>query len=69
MNLSKLVRKDPYMRTTIRNMIACQMNRMAADSIDFDDEEYLIRFLIDKGEPVCCEIGYVDDEWQIKKKE
>ena len=69
--LAKLVRKEPSMRITIQNMIRTQMGESAANAINFEDEEYVIRIIVNKGEPVCCEIGYPEDEWQLQyeKKE
>jgi hypothetical protein len=67
--LAKFVRKEPSVRITIQNMVRSQMGDDAAGAIDFEDEKSLIRILVDKGTPVCCEIGYPEDEWQLQKKE
>ncbi len=67
--LAKFVRKEPFMRITIQNMVRNQMGKNAADAINFEDEKSLVRILIDKGTPVCCEIGYPEDKWQLQKKE
>lgn len=67
--LAKFVRKEPSMRITIQNMVRNQMGDNAVNAIDFEDEKSLIRILIDKGTPVCCEIGYPEDKWQLQKKE
>lgn len=64
LNLSGLVLKHPYMKTTLCNIVGVK-----SDRIDFTDKKYIVRMIIDKGEILEAEIGYPEDEWHIQKAE
>lgn len=64
LNLSRLVKNYPYMKTTLCNIVGVKPDR-----IDFTDEKYIVRMILHNGEIAEAEIGYPEDEWRIQKTE
>jgi hypothetical protein len=58
-NLANFIKEYPYMKTTLRNVIGYY-------DIDFTDPEYIVRIAVKNGDILAAEIGYPDDEWNIK---